>query len=96
MLNSTGVLVKWEPVPIESRHGIITHYTIHYKDVEMEKEGEMVVKATILQAIINGLRQKAEYKFWILAATSKGDGPASNAVIAGTKGKRNEQDILEV
>ena len=90
MLNSTSVLVEWEPVPAESRHGIITHHTIHYKDVEKEKEGKMVVKESILKAIINGLRQKAEYTFWILAATSKGDGPGSNTEKATTAGKKSK------
>ena len=55
----------------------------------------MIVKAPVLQAIVNGLRQKAEYTFWIVAATSKGNGPVSNAVKATTGGKKNEQDTLE-
>ena len=75
---------------MESRHGIIVQYTIHYKDVEKEKEGTMIVKAPVLQAIVNGLRQKAEYTFWIVAATSKGNGPVSNAVKATTGGKNSE------
>ena len=90
MLNSTSVLVKWEPVPAESRRGIITQYTIHYNCTEREKEGRMVVKASVLQAIINGLRQQAEYTFWIRAATSKGDGPASNTEKATTAGKKSK------
>lgn len=82
----------WKPVPAESRHGIIVQYTVHYEGVnkENQKDGIMIVKAPVLQAIVNGLRQKAEYTFWIVAATSKGNGPVSNAVKATTGGKKNE------
>ena len=92
VLSSTSVLVIWKPVPVESRHGIIVQYTVHYKEVNKknQKEGTMIVKAPVLQAIVNGLRQKAEYTFWIVAATSKGNGPVSNAVKATTGGKKNE------
>lgn len=87
----------WKPVPVESRHGIIVQYTIHYKEVkkESQKEGTMTVKEPVLRAFINGLRQKAEYTFWIVAATSKGSGPVSNAVTATTEGKMNEKDTME-
>lgn len=86
-LNSTSVLVEWELVPKESRNGIITKYTIYYRDELKKAEGTMVVKPPNKTAIINGLRQQAEYSFWIVAATSKGDGPLSNAVKATTDGK---------
>ena len=77
VLNSTGVLLEWEPVPVESRYDIITQYTIHYKDVERENSKTTVVKAPASSATINGLRQKAEYLFQIQAATSKGSCPLS-------------------
>ena len=77
VLNSTSVLLEWEPVPVESSYGIITQYTIHYKDVERGNSKTTVVKAPASDATINGLRQKAEYSFQIQAATSKGSGPLS-------------------
>lgn len=86
-LNSTSVLVEWERVPKESRNGIIAKYTIYYRDELKKAEGTVVVKPPNKTAIINGLRQQAEYSFWIVAATSKGDGPLSNAVKATTDGK---------
>ena len=96
VLNSTSVLLEWKAVPAESRHGIITQYTIHYEEVEKQKEGTMIVKAPVLRAIINGLRQQAEYTFWILAATSKGNGPASNSEKATTAGKRSKKTALQL
>ncbi|XP_073259128.1 receptor-type tyrosine-protein phosphatase delta-like [Porites lutea] len=83
-LNSTSVLVEWERVPREYRNGIITKYTIYYRDELKKAEGTMVVKPPNKTAIVNGLRQQAEYSFWIVAATSKGNGPLSNAIKATT------------
>ena len=87
VLNSTSVLVGWERVPKEYRNGIITKYTIYYKDELKKAEGTRVVIPPNKTVIINGLRQKAEYLFWILAATSKGSGPPSNTIRATTDGK---------
>ena len=87
VLNSTSVLLKWEPVPPASQNGIIIRYTIHFRDVEEKENGSMPVKAPAVNATVNGLRQKAEYLFWIVAATSVGDGPSSVSKTATTKGK---------
>lgn len=87
VLNSTSVLVGWKRVAKEYRNGIITKYTIYYKDELKKAEGTRVVIPPNKTVIINGLRQKAEYLFWILAATSKGNGPPSNTIKATTDGK---------
>ena len=93
-INSTSVLLKWQPVPLEFRNGIISHYTIHFRDVEKNKNDSVKVKVPALSATVNGLRQKATYEFWIVAGTSKGDGrrhkPTKTAV---TDGKQNNTFI---
>ena len=93
-INSTSVLLKWQPVPPESRNGIITHYTIHFWDVEKNKNNSVEVKAPAESATVNGLRQKAKYKFWMVAGTSKGDGRRPSATkTATTDGKQNNTFI---
>ena len=88
VLSSTTILVKWRRVPEKSRHGIIIHYTIHYKDVERNSSKTINVEAPALNATINGLRQKAEYSIQIQASTSKGSGPLSEPpVTAQTDGE---------
>lgn len=87
VLDSTSVLLKWEPVPRASQNGIIRNYTIHFRDVENKKNGSVTVKAPAVSATVNGLRQKAEYRFWIAAATSVGYGPSSDSITATTRGK---------
>ena len=88
--NSTSVSVKWKAVPKQSRHGVITHYTIYYTDKVKNNNLTWVVKAPALEVTLNGLRQQAEYLFQILAATSKGDGPLSDPPKrATTEGEEN-------
>ena len=87
-INSTSVLLKWQPVPPEFRNGIIRHYTIHFRDVEKNKNNSVELKAPAESATVNGLRQKATYEFWIVAGTSKGDGRRHKATkTAITDGK---------
>ena len=95
VLNSTSVLLKWKPVPRAYQNGIIRSYTIHFRDVEKKENGSVTVKAPAVNATVNGLRQKAEYLFWIVAATSVGDGPSSVSETATTKGKDTKQLPLE-
>ena len=93
-INSTSVLLKWQPVPSESRNGIITYYTIHFREVEKNKNNSVEVKAPAESATVNGLRQKAKYKFWMVAGTSKGDGRRPSATkTATTDGKQNNTFI---
>ena len=88
VFNSTSVLVIWKPIPVEFRHGIITKYTILYKDLKRESNNLTDVEAPASNATINGLRQKANYSFQIQAATSKGNGPFSTPPeTAATKGE---------
>ena len=90
VINSTSISVKWKPVPEQSTHGVITHYTIYYTDKVKNNNLTWVVKAPALEVTLNGLRQQAEYLFQILAATSKGDGPLSDPPkSATTKGEEN-------
>ena len=82
--------MKWERVPKESRNGLITKYFIHYRDEVKKTERIIIVKPPDKTAVINGLRQKAEYSFWIVASTSKGNGPPSNMKKATTDGKETQ------
>ena len=76
----------WEPVPEEFKHGIITNYTIRYKEEIRNKESEMEVKAPALKTTVTGLNQYTEYSFQVLAATAKGYSPASEPYYATTPG----------
>ena len=62
--------------------------------MEKNKNNSVEVKAPAESATVNGLRQKAKYKFWMVAGTSKGDGRRPSATkTATTDGKQNNTFI---
>ena len=87
VLSSTIVQLEWDPIPERFRHGIIINYTIVYKNEYTGKEKKSYSPASAVSIIVNGLRQSAEYSFWIFAATSKGNSPPSDVLMAKTEGK---------
>ena len=87
VLSSTIVQLKWDPIPERFRHGVIINYTIVYKNEYTGKEKKNYSPASAESIIVNGLRQSAEYSFWIFAATSKGSSPPSDVFMAKTEGK---------
>ena len=86
VLNSTSIQLKWEPVPREFTHGIITKYVILYTDDEKETDNKTVLASPLI-AVVNGLGQSTTYSFQVLAATVKGNGPASDPKSGTTKGE---------
>lgn len=87
VLSSTSVQLEWDPIPKSFRHGVILKYTIVYRNEYTEKENRSFSPASAVSIIVNGLRQSADYLFWIFAATSKGDSPPSKVMKAKTQGK---------
>ena len=85
VLNSTSVEVEWQPVPEDSRHGIITKYVIFYEaGIETDKTE---VPESVQETVVNGLRQSTRYSFRVWAETVKGAGPKSNPKNVTTEGK---------
>lgn len=87
VLSSTIVQLEWDPIPERFRHGVIINYTIMYKNEHSGKEKKNYSAASAESIIVKGLRQSAEYSFWIFAATSKGSSPPSDVLMAKTEGK---------
>ena len=86
VINSTSIQVEWEPVPSEFRHGIITKYVILYTVEKENKTGKKDVPVSRLKAVANGLKQSTTYSIRVLAATLKGNGPASEPKSGTTEG----------
>ena len=87
VLNSTSVQLEWDPIPERLRHGVIIKYTIVYRYESSKTENIIYCPPSAVIIIVNGLRQSAEYSFWIFAATSKGDSPSSEVMMAKTGGE---------
>ena len=92
-LSSTSILVKWSRVDENSRNGIIRRYTVHYGDVVRGDNKTVDILAPATETVITGLRQKTEYSFQILAATSKGNGPYSDPKKVETEGNTFQSNL---
>ena len=87
VLNSTSVQLEWNPIPEKFRHGVIIKYTIVYKYENSKIENRIHCPGSAVLVRVNGLTQSSEYSFRIFAATSKGDSPSSEVMIAKTGGE---------
>ena len=83
--SSTSILVQWNEVPEDKRHGIIQYYTVIWKRVPGAYSEEMrVVNASQLQFELRKLVKYTEYSIQVLAATRIGKGPASFPIVETT------------
>ncbi|XP_022178264.1 Down syndrome cell adhesion molecule-like protein Dscam2 [Myzus persicae] len=90
-LTAESLRMSWDPPPIQSHHGTILGYKIHYKKVN-PKSGSFVLnemkKTTNLETNLHALDKYTNYSVRILAYTKVGEGVQSNPVYCLT-----EQDV---
>ena len=83
--SSTSILVEWDEVPIDKRHGIIQYYTVIWKRVRGgSPQKTRNVYASRQQFELKNLVKYTEYSIQVLAATRIGKGPESNPVVTRT------------
>ena len=86
---STSIRVSWQPPPQNKRNGKIIYYKIFYvKSTRSDPEATMIEiekdKLTDYEFTIDELLKYTEYRLWMLAGTSVGDGPISYPIIVKT------------
>ena len=81
--SSTSILVQWNEVPEDKRHGII-QYTVIWKRVQGEGRQETDVDNSMQQFELTNLVKYTEYSIQVLAATRIGKGPASVPIVETT------------
>ena len=78
--SSTSILVMWDEVPAAQQNGIITGYTITYRN----GNSNVHVNGYVRQTEFTNLKKWVSYNITVFASTVKGDGPPSNAIIVTT------------
>ena len=78
--SSTSLQVVWSPPPENKQNGMIVYYKIFY--VPKEKSDSEATVVTIKnpdtrEYVLDDLLKWADYRIWMLAGTSVGDGPKS-------------------
>ena len=78
--------MSWEEVPVVQRNGIIIKYTITYRSLTENHDGNVTVTGNppALTGEITGLREYVEYNITVFASTMKGDGPYSTVTVVRT------------
>lgn len=71
-LSSSAVVLQWDPVPLEQRHGFIRYYTL-YIQTEEETPEVVVVPGDSLRYQLSGL--SGLYRIYMVAHTDAGGGP---------------------
>lgn len=84
-LDSHRLKITWKPPPQNKQNGDITGYKIMYKESGADKFKVINVDADVNSYILTDLATWTQYKIWLLAFTSVGDGPKSTPILVNTE-----------
>ncbi|XP_069359158.1 tyrosine-protein phosphatase Lar isoform X2 [Maniola hyperantus] len=83
-ISPTAIRVSWQPPPAERANGRIAYYKLLCVESGRGDSEATVVKLNQTSFVLDELRRWTEYRIWVLAGTSVGDGPASYPVTVRT------------
>lgn len=77
-INPTSISVSWHPPAVERPNGRIVYYKVFFVEVgRSDSEATVITLNNSTNIILDELKKWTEYKIWVLAGTSVGDGPRS-------------------
>ena len=79
--SSTSLRLVWKPPPENKQNGIISYYKIFYVAKTRSDSEATVIEIknpSAREFVIDELMKWADYRIWMLAGTSVGDGPKSS------------------
>lgn len=77
-ISPTSIRVSWQPPPVERSNGPIVYYKLQYVEAgRSDSEATMVKLTNGTSIVLDELKKWTEYRIWVLAGTSVGDGPHS-------------------
>ena len=85
--SSTSIRVVWKQPPEAKRNGDIAYYKIFYVQGTRSDPDATMIKIDnpeVEEFVIDELLKWTEYRIWMLAGTSVGDGPISYPVVVRT------------
>ena len=92
---STSITASWQLPPEDDRNGNIAGFKLFYKKNDSSGSAkELTINSGSTQTkVVPGLEEYTEYEFQVLAYTSIGDGPKSNAQYAKTNQAGEKSEI---
>lgn len=80
----TTIKVSWKPPPQDRSNGRIVYYKLFFvEEGRIDSEAD-AVKLNTTEFVLDELKRWTEYKIWVLAGTSVGDGPKSYPITVQT------------
>lgn len=77
--------MSWKAPPQDRTNGRIMYYKLFFvEEGRSDSDADSITIPNKTEIIIDELKRWTEYKIWILAGTSVGDGPRSYPVIVRT------------
>lgn len=73
----TTIAMSWQPPPVERSNGRIIYYKIFLVESGRSDSEATVTTLNATSIVLDELKRWTEYKIWVLAGTSVGDGPRS-------------------
>ncbi|KAL2724430.1 tyrosine-protein phosphatase Lar isoform X1 [Vespula squamosa] len=83
-ISPTSILVTWEPPPAERSNGRISYYRLQVVESGRSDSEAKVIKLNQTRFVLDELKKWTEYRIWVLAGTSVGDGPPSYPISVRT------------
>jgi len=97
-VNSTSVLVVWSPPPAARQNGVVVRYRLIYVAAADDDDDDdaraggptrrhvssVSVPGSQQTHVLNGLDRWTQYKIWVAASTSAGEGPRSDVIVVQT------------
>lgn len=76
-VSPTAILVSWEPPPADRSNGRIVYYKLFAVESGRSDSEASVIKLNATSFVMDELKKWTQYRIWVLAGTSVGDGPPS-------------------
>lgn len=76
--------MKWSPPPAESANGRIVYYKLQVVESGRSDSEASVTTLNATEFVLDELKRWTEYRIWVLAGTSVGDGPTSYPITVRT------------
>ncbi|XP_055547044.1 tyrosine-protein phosphatase Lar isoform X2 [Wyeomyia smithii] len=80
----TTINVSWLPPPVERSNGAIVYYKVFFVEDGRSDSEATVTTLNSTSLVLDELKRWTEYKIWVLAGTTVGDGPRSYPVTVRT------------
>ncbi|XP_017782566.1 PREDICTED: tyrosine-protein phosphatase Lar isoform X5 [Nicrophorus vespilloides] len=90
-VSPTSIQVNWEPPPAERSNGNIIYYKLQFVEAGRSDSEASIVRLNATSFILDELKRWAEYRIWVLAGTSVGDGPPSYPITV-----RTHEDVFQM